>query len=172
VTVTDALPWALLWAVSLVMVASGAMKLADPSATADTLDRLSAPGGMVTARLLGLAEVGVGLAVLAVGGRGLAALVGVLYLGFAGIVIAARSKGLPTCGCFGSRSAPPRIGHVIVNALSAVVAFVAAAGPNAPEPVADGLGDLSGAGAVVVGVAVLVGAIGLIVFDTSGSSVP
>ena len=171
-TVTDTLLSASLWAVSLVMVASGAMKLTDPSATADTLDRLSLPGGVVTARLLGLAELGVGLAVLVVGGRGLAALVGVLYLAFAGIVIAARSKGLPTCGCFGSRSAPPRIGHVIVNALSAIVAFIAAAGPDAPEPVADGLGDLSGAGAVVVGVAVLVGAIGLIAFDTSGSSRP
>jgi hypothetical protein len=53
-----------------------------------------------------------------------------------------------------------------------VVAFVAASGPNAPEPVADGLADLSEAGAVVIGLAVLVGAIALIVYDTSGGSVP
>lgn len=156
-------PEALFWVVSLVMVAAGASKLVDPSATADTLRALSVPGGAVAARLVGAAEVVVGVAALSVGGPVVAAAVAVLYAAFAGVVVLARRQGLPSCGCFGARSAPPSPVHVVVNVASAAVAAVAVV--RDPRPVADALSGEGVTGLVTAAFVVLVATL-VVVVDT------
>ncbi len=80
------------------------------------------------------------------------------------IVAVARRRELPSCGCFGARSAPPSPVHVAVNAVSAVVAAVAAVA--GPVPVADALAGQGIDGLVVAGLVLLVTAL-VVVVDTS-----
>lgn len=154
---------ALFWVVCLVLVAAGASKLVAPTATGTTLDALGLPGGEVAARALGGVELVAGLAGLAVGGRIVAAAVAVAYAAFAVVVALARRRDLPTCGCFGARSAPPSPVHVAVNGVSALVAAAAVALP-AP-PVADGISGLGATGVVVVGLVLLAAAL-VVAVDT------
>lgn len=154
---------ALFWVVCLVLVVAGVAKLTDPEPVATTLAALGVrrPG---VARALGVVEVLAAVVAMAVGGRVAAIVVGVLYAGFAVVVVLARRRGLESCGCFGAQSTPPSRLHVAVNAGSAAVAG-AAAWVGGPLPVADGLGELGGIG-VVVGGLVLLAAIGVVVVDT------
>jgi hypothetical protein len=154
---------ALFWIVSLVLVAAGASKVAAPSATGTTLGALGLPGGDAAARALGVLEVVAGLAALSVGGRPVALAVAVAYAAFAVVVAVARRRELPTCGCFGARSAPPSAVHVAVNAVSAAVAVAAAVA--GPVPVADALDGSGATGVVVVGLVLLAAAL-VIVVDT------
>lgn len=154
----------LFWVTCTVLVVAGASKLSEPSGTATALGALGIPGGNAAARALGAVEVGLGLGGLAVGGRVLAGGVAVAYGFFAVVVLAARRRGLASCGCFGARSAPPSAVHVAVNAISAAVAAVAAVA--GPVPVADALGTVSLAtAATALGLVVLVTAL-VVVLDT------
>ena len=157
---------ALLWVVSLVMVASGAMKLTDPRATTETLAGIGLPSPRAAGRLTGVAEVAVGLAVLVFGTRPLALVLAVLYLAFAGVVVLARRAGLASCGCFGSRSSEPNLGLVAVDLASAAVGVVAALSGAGPRAVSDGLDTLTTGAAVAVVVAVVAGAVAVIALDT------
>lgn len=157
---------ALFWVTALVMVVAGVSKLQEPLPTGSTLGALGLPGGVGAARAVGAAEVALAMGALVVGGPWFAAGVAVLYLAFASVVAAARRRGLPSCGCFGARSAPPGPVHVVVNSVSAVVAAVAAV--TGPVPVADGLWSLGAAG-VVVAALVLLGAALVVIVDTAGS---
>lgn len=155
---------ALFWIVCAVLVAAGSSKVMDPAGTAGALGALGLPGGTVAARGLGAVEVVLGLAGLAVGGTLVAAGVAIAYAFFAVVVAVARRRELPSCGCFGARSAPPSRVHVVVNVASAAVAAVAAA--LGPLGVADGLAGVPlGTAAVTLGLVAL--ATGLvIVVDT------
>lgn len=154
----------LFWVVCAVLVAAGASKVLDPSSTGATLGALGLPGGTTAARVLGGIEVVLGMAGLAVGGRAVAVGVAAAYAAFAVIVAVARRRELPSCGCFGARSAPPSPVHVAVNVVSAVVAAVAAA--LDPVAVADGLAGLDVPLAVVVLGLVAVATALVIVIDT------
>lgn len=163
---------ALFWVVCLVLVVAGAAKVTDPSQVATTLSALGVgrrgDRPLLTARMLGVVEVVTAVAALTVGGRLLAAVVALCYAGFAVVVLAARRRGLPSCGCFGARSAPPSRVHVAVNVASAAVAVAAAVagrGGGGPEPVADGLGGLGAIGLVVAGLVLLAAAM-VVVVDT------
>jgi hypothetical protein len=155
---------ALFWVTCLVLVVAGVSKLLEPSATATTLGALGLPGGAGTARTIGAVEVVLGMGGLVVGGPWLAAGVALSYAGFAVVVAVARRRELPSCGCFGARSAPPSPVHVAVNAVSALVAGAAALA--GPVPVADGLADLGGTG-VVVAALVLLATVLVILVDTA-----
>ena len=155
---------ALFWVTCLVVVVAGVSKLLEPSATASTLSALGLPGGSSAARAVGAVEVMLGMGGLIVGGPWFAAGVAVSYAAFAVVVGVARRRDLPSCGCFGARSAPPSAVHVAVNAASAVVA--AAAAVAGPVPVADGLVELGGTGVVVAGL-VLLATVLVIVVDTA-----
>ena len=154
----------LFWVACLVVVVAGVSKLLEPSATGSTLRSLGLPGGAPVARALGAVEVVLGIGGLAVGGPWFAAGVAVSYAAFAVIVAVARHRELPSCGCFGARSAPPSPVHVAVNAVSAVVAAVAAVA--GPVPVADALAGQGIDGLVVAGLVLLVTAL-VVVVDTS-----
>lgn len=156
---------ALFWVACLVLAVAGATKVVDPSEVATTLSALGL-GGRSAARLLGSVELVVAVAALAVGGRVAAAIVAVAYVAFAGIVLFARRRGLRSCGCFGARSAPPSLVHVVVDVASAAVALAAMATTDVgPPPVADGLGGFGWAGVVVAGL-VLLATILVVVVDT------
>jgi len=159
VTVLDA-AW---WVVCVVLVASGATKLVDPSSTETVLSRLGVrvPGG--TGRALALVELaaGVGGLVLTGGaGRAVAVLVALAYLGFAGVVLAARRAGLDDCGCIGVRPRRPTLLHAGIDVASAAVA--AAAAVVGPTDLAAGLGSVGMPWSALVGLAVAVAA-GLLV---------
>ena len=155
---------ALFWVTCLVLVVAGASKLLEPSATGSTLQALGLPGGDALARLVGAVEVLLAMGGLVVGGPVFAAGVAVAYAAFAVVVVVARRRDLPSCGCFGARSAPPSQVHVAVNSVSAVVA--AAAAVTAPLPAADGLADLGIGTAVVVAGLVLLATALVVVVDT------
>ena len=124
---------ALLGAGALLLVAAGAAKVADPSRTAGALAALGWPSSPTLVRTGAMAETVLGAAALVVGGRILALLVAVSYLGFALFVMAALRAKTPigTCGCFGRADTPPKPVHVTVDALLAAGA-VAAAATDAP----------------------------------------
>lgn len=164
------------WAVCLVLVASGATKLADPVHFAASVAELGLtptrraagrPAGELAARATGGVEVLVGLWGLAAGGSPSAVVVAVLYAGFAVVVVAARRRGLSTCGCFGARSGPPSALHVVLNvACAGVAAGAAAVGPAA---VADSVEQRGVAGVWWV-LAALAGAVAVAALQTSRSA--
>jgi methylamine utilization protein MauE len=89
------------------------------------------PSSAWMARLLGAAEVAVGLGCLLVPGRELSIALAVLYLGFAAFLVTLlRSADRPgSCGCVGAADAPPSRFHVFVDLGAALAGVAAAARP-------------------------------------------
>lgn len=141
-------------AAALLLLVAGMAKIVRPAPTTDLLVALGLPGRAEMAVSIGVAEVIVGLAALAVGGPVTAIATGVFYVGFTGAVVRAMRAGATSCGCFGRIDAPPSWLHVGGNVALAVVSFIAAAG-DAPIDVMDGQ-PASGVGFVVL-VGVLAG---------------
>jgi hypothetical protein len=165
VTIVDAAFWAL----CLVLAASGATKVADPSAFAAALRELGLPGvrggsGRSAAVIVGVVEVGLGLNGLVLGGWLAAGLAAVAYGAFTVVVLVARRRGLASCGCFGQRSGAPTLTHAAINAVSAVVC--AAAAVVGPSALAVGLEPLPVAAAIAVVLSVLAAAVVIVVVDT------
>jgi hypothetical protein len=147
---------ALVGAAALLLLAAGALKVADPTRTAGALAARgwAVPAGVVRAGAL--VEATLGAATLVVGGRLLPALVAISYAGFAWFVLGALRSGAPvgTCGCFGRPDTPPRLVHVVVDA---ALALAAAAGAVAGvDPLLDGSPAVMAA-SVAVAVAAYVG---------------
>jgi hypothetical protein len=142
---------ALVGAAALLLLAAGALKVADPTRTAGALAARgwAVPAGAVRAGAL--AEAALGAATLAVGGRLLPALVAASYAGFAWFVAGALRSGRPvgTCGCFGRPDTPPRLVHVVTDA---ALALAAAAGAVAGVvPLVEGSPAVIAASVVVAG---------------------
>lgn len=112
--------------IAVVVALGGAAKVVAPRAFAELTTTMGLPVGQLGARLVGLAEVALGVWVLAVGGRIACAVLAVTYLAFAVVVVLARRAGAESCGCFGAAAAPPSVIHVVVNGASAAIAAVAA----------------------------------------------
>lgn len=117
-------------AVATLLVVAGAMKVRGRSRT----------------RLLGVAEVVVGLGALARGDGAGAAAVAVTYAGFAVFVVWRwwRSGGTASCECFGATPTRASVGHAVVDAMCASVAVAAALSP--PGSLAHVLGRQPAAG--------------------------
>ncbi|MFO7299816.1 MAG: DoxX family membrane protein [Actinomycetes bacterium] len=133
-------------AVILLLFVAGVQKLTDPSSTAGALRQAGLPSHRTLVRMLGLAEVVIGVIFLAVGGPWAALAGAVFYLGFAGFVGMALSRNLPisSCGCLGKTDTPPSMAHVVLNLGAAAVLVAAAIIPVQP------MGGLLGQGASVV----------------------
>jgi len=117
----------LLGVVAGILAVGGVAKLRGPEATVPMLQALGLPASAVMARLLGLVELGVGVASFLVGGRALAAVVALLFLGFTVAVLRLRAGGdAVSCGCFGRSSAPPTLVHAVTDLICAAVATAAA----------------------------------------------
>jgi len=167
VAVSPALPseivvlGALLGVVAGVLAVGGMAKLRAPDATTPMLAALGLPARTLVARLLGAVEVGIGAATFLLGGRVLAALTALLFVGFTVSILRLRARGdaSVSCGCFGRSSAPPSTIHVAVDTAAALVAAAAAA--VAAPGFVDLRSELPAGGASYVLVAVV--AVGLMV---------
>ena len=117
---------------AIVLVVSGVFKIADPRSSEDMLRSLRLAATTAAARALGAAEICLGVATFLVAGRLLAVALAGAYLVFATASLRLRRMAPGrSCGCFGSRSAPPSALHVAVD-LGGCAAGVAAAAAGAP----------------------------------------
>ena len=134
-----------LCAAAVVALAGGA-KAARPADTARALRQLGWPGTPALVRLLGVAEVVVGVSAAATGARLPAALLAVSYAGFAVFVATALARGgaVSSCGCFGRPDTPPTRSHLAVVSSLALVCTAVAIRPSA------GLAALHGARGLLV----------------------
>jgi hypothetical protein len=160
---------ALTWVVAAVLLAAGVSKLLAPEPAARAIRALvpSSAVGPGAARALGGFEAVVGLAVLVIGGRAAAVALAAAYLGVTVTSVAAVRRGLPSCGCFGERSARPTWLHVAVNVMSLAIAVAGVAQP--PLGVGDGLRGGSAIGAFTTCALVAAAAVGVVALETTWS---
>lgn len=148
------------WVLALVLVGSGVSKLSGGAAVGETLTQLGLPSPRRAGVIVGVYEVLVGAAALMAPPGAVASVVAVLvsltYAVFALVVGAALRAGLEDCGCIGVRPTRPSAFHVGLDVLAAVVA--AAAAVATPVDLVGGLAALALPAAVLVGLAVAVGA--------------
>ena len=118
-------------AISALLAVAGATKIVRPKYTVGALRAAGLPASNSLVRLLGLAEVGTGLAAIWTGASLWAGAIGIFYLGFALFVIYALRSGIPiaSCGCFGSPDTPPNVGHVVLDLTATAVALAVAIDP-------------------------------------------
>jgi hypothetical protein len=116
-----------LMAAALVCVAAVA-KLREPAGAVRALVALGLPARASLSRALGAVELAAGIAVLVAPGRATVAVLGALYVAFAGAGAALLGRGVG-CGCFGfggdAPEQPVSVAHVL---LSGALALVCAAG--------------------------------------------
>jgi hypothetical protein len=108
---------------ALLLLASGIAKLVRPYPAVASMRAVGWPSSVGLVRLGGFAEIGTGLAVLAVPGWLPKALMAVAYALFAVFCVASLTKGVASgCGCFGSArtSVSPR--HLALNVVIAAAA--------------------------------------------------
>jgi hypothetical protein len=167
-------------AAAIVMIVSGATKVADPKPFESTWLAIwrRPPVGM--GRIVGVVEILLG-GVAIVGPSMfpgstalIASLVAAAYLAFTGVVLLAIRSGVSSCGCFGRRAAPPGIIHVITNLGAAGVAVVVAVGAafdiaGAQSGVWAGLDDMGFVAVVQAALVVLLAWL-VVVVDTDGAS--
>jgi hypothetical protein len=125
---------ALCAAAAVLLLWSGLAKLARPAATARMLtDVLGRAGSRATARLIGLVEVAVGLAVLVTGSRVAGAALAACYAVFTAVAVRLAGGARPApCGCFGRADAPTGRIHVAVDAVACAVGIAATVAPPGP----------------------------------------
>lgn len=110
----------------------GLVKVRRPAPTARAL-RAAGLGPLApAARLLGVAEVTVGVGALAVDSVVAGGLLAAFYLGFAAFVALALTRTTPVgdCGCFGGGDSPPSLVHLVLDLAAAAVATAVALGPG------------------------------------------
>ena len=117
--------------VGLLLVA-GVAKVARPRATAEVAKAAGIPASIWVVRIFAVVEVVAATAAFVVGGWIAAAVVGILYLVFAGFILMLKVRGVETagCGCFGQESEePPGSLHIAVDVVAAIIAAIAATAP-------------------------------------------
>lgn len=121
-------------AAAVLLVVGGASKVRRPDPTVRALRSVRLPASSLGVRLMAAAEGGIGMAALALGGRGTALLVAASYLAFTAFVALAMARGgvLSSCGCFGAPDTPPTTSHLLVTSAAGVACLAAAADPVGP----------------------------------------
>lgn len=121
-------------AISLLLAVAGIMKVYRPVYTTGALRAAGVPVGDGLVRMLGVAEVVVGVGAVITGATQWAIGVGLFYLGFTVFVLVALRSGAPiaSCGCFGSPDTPPGVGHVAVDVGATLVALATTFSPPGP----------------------------------------
>jgi uncharacterized membrane protein YphA (DoxX/SURF4 family) len=127
----------LLVVAAALLAVAGTAKVLRPLPAVLAMGAVGLPSSPGLVRLLGLAEIAIGVVVVLTASPVAAALMAVAYLAFTWFVVASmRSEGGRSCGCFGETATPPGIGHIVVD-LGAAAVSVAAVVVPAPS-----LGDL------------------------------
>ena len=121
------------WVFALLLVVAGSGKIARPAGTGAALQVVRLPSDARLVRALGAGEVGLGAAVLALGGPVPAVLLALTYTGFAVFAERQRRHG-GACGCFGTTTTPATALHVWLNLAAAAVATGTAVAPGASLP--------------------------------------
>ena len=111
---------------SLLLVLTGAAKIARPHDVEKALLSLGLPRIPFAGTAVGVAEIAIGIAALFTA-TGLL-LQGLLYLAFVGWVFVALRRDVPlaSCGCLGRDDTPPSWGHLVMNTIATVVSLAAA----------------------------------------------
>lgn len=107
--------------------ASGVLKWVDPEPTTGAMSAAHLPSSNTLSRLLGLVEMAVSVAALAIGGVSTVAAV-FLYAAFTVFTLVAVVYRIPlqSCGCFGREDTPPTVVHVVFNVVATgALVFVA-----------------------------------------------
>ncbi|MDP9495483.1 MAG: hypothetical protein M3P87_09615 [Actinomycetota bacterium] len=113
---------------------AGIFKILRPEHTSGALRAARLPSALATVRVLGLVELGVGVAGIAFGSTP-AAVVGALFYGaFAWFVDHALRHRLPisSCGCLGTSDTPPTRLHLVFNLASGLFLLACAMFPIGP----------------------------------------
>lgn len=86
------------------------------------------PSSLLLVRMLGIAEIAIGVSAGITFSPPLLVLVGATYLAFAAFITAAlgANKPIQSCGCLGQTDTPPSVIHVGLNLVSAGIALGAA----------------------------------------------
>ncbi|MPZ52152.1 MAG: hypothetical protein GEU79_05375 [Acidimicrobiia bacterium] len=113
---------ATVWVFAALLVVTGVLKIVRPTEVERALRSVDVPAAHGSGRVLGAAEVVVGVAVFLIDGPLPAVALTLLYLGFGVfVVVALRSGGVVrSCGCVGKADTPPNPLHVILNVLGVV----------------------------------------------------
>lgn len=119
------------WVTAFLLVMAGGRKVVRPHPTSAALRSAGLPAHPRLVRLSGAGEVGLGAAVLFVGGAVPTMLLGALQCGFAVFSMRQRRAG-SDCGCFGDGGTPVTGIHVWLNATLAALAFGASVVPGPP----------------------------------------
>lgn len=120
--------WVGLVVASGVLAVSGALKLRHPDSVAPLLTALRVPRPLQRGRLVGCAELGLGVAAGVTSEEAVLVAEGVVYVLFALVIAYVLVARVPvaSCGCSGSQQTPPNAIHVGVNVVAAAAALTAA----------------------------------------------
>lgn len=135
-TVIEGLSASVYGAAALFLIASGISKVRRPLSTARALYAAGLPSRLVAVQSLGAIEFIVGIAALGAPAvlvaRVDAGVVAALYCGFAAFLAygLVRAKGLPSCGCLGTKDLPPSWFHVGADLLAVGAALLCAVGAS------------------------------------------
>lgn len=132
---------------SILLIVTGVAKMRAPADTARAIRAMGVPIHNHVGRLLGVAEVSVGLGALVTGFASFLVAQGIMYSAFLGWVLLAKLKSVPmeSCGCLGTPDTPPYRGHMVVDSIAVISSFgVALSGQSrlfegAPSQVVAGL---------------------------------
>ena len=105
---------------ALFLTSAGAAKIRNPRSSAQALIGLGASPTLPVvgiARALAIGEVATGVLALVTGWRAATFAVGIWFLIFGGVVLAARLRNLPDCGCLGATPSRPDMAHVAMNVI-------------------------------------------------------
>lgn len=115
------------------LILSGSFKVVAPGGVVAAVGTLGRRVSPLVGRFLGIAEIAIGAWGVVGTGRIPAALVGLAYLSFGGVVALLRRRGGESCGCFGGMESPPSHVHLAFDIGAAVVAFWHGLGGGTPE---------------------------------------
>ncbi len=144
---------------ALVLIGTGVVKLITPDPAIGLIRGLGLPARSWGARLIGCLELAIGCFALVVGGTLAVIAVSMIYMMFALVVLRARVRGVPSCGCFGQISAPPSWIHFVGNTLLATVSLSIVGARRSPSDLVIGLADddLMSAASLVLIIGLLAG---------------
>lgn len=153
------IPTAIVTGCALAVMASGYLKVVRPGPAQTAIDAADLPflsGRPGSARLVGVAEVAIGIAAVAADHAVTDALLAALYGAFAVFVDRLRRHSPDTgCGCIGATSQPPGIAHIVV-VLAAAVACMPSVAAQADRLGAGSLARTVGEVAIAAVVAVVI----------------
>lgn len=140
-----------LFIAAVLLVAAGVPKVTEPGDTTRAIRSVGLPASDGLVRAFALVEIAVGVAVVAFGGRFAAALLALLYLGFASFIVLAMTRGgsVASCGCFGKVDTPPTNAHLFLNLGATGIAIAATVSP--PPSLVDLLADQPAFGIPFIG---------------------